>query len=89
MNKKITLIIAILIIIVLGVSGYIYWNNLKKSRAGANAPKKTGEATEAVIDSALQGVLPSIETNALKNKPDINPADKANPFKNIKTNPFE
>ncbi|MDO8552652.1 MAG: hypothetical protein Q7S01_03955 [bacterium] len=25
----------------------------------------------------------------LENKPDINPADKANPFKSVKTNPFE
>lgn len=25
----------------------------------------------------------------LENKPDLNPADKANPFKGVKTNPFE
>ena len=34
-------------------------------------------------------VLPSVSTNPLDNKPDINPADQTNPFKNIKTNPFE
>jgi len=91
MNKKTTIIIitSILIIIVLGAGGYLYLNSRKKSGAGAKAPQKAGEAAEAILDSALKGVLPSLETNPLENKPDINPADKANPYKNIKTNPFE
>jgi flagellar basal body-associated protein FliL len=33
--------------------------------------------------------VPSVSTNPLDNKPDINPVDQTNPFKNIKTNPFE
>lgn len=34
--------------------------------------------------------LPSIENpNPIENKPDLNPIDKTNPYKNIKTNPFE
>ena len=91
MNRKTTLIIiaAILIIIATAAGGYLYWNNLKKSKAGAKASQKAGEAAEALTESALKGVLPSLETNPLENKPDINPADKANPFKNIKINPFE
>jgi hypothetical protein len=90
-NKKtLIIIVAILIIIGLGAWGYIiYWNNLKKAREGAKASQKAGEAAEALTESALKGVLPSIETNPLENKPDINPADKANPFKDIKINPFE
>jgi len=91
MNKKTTIIIiaAILIIIGLGAGAYLYLNNRTKSKAGAKVSQKAGEAAEAVIDSALKGVVPSMETNPLEDKPDINPADKANPYKNIKTNPFE
>ena len=48
-----------------------------------------GNAVEKITDSATKGVLPSLETNPLENKPDINPADQANPYKDIKTNPFE
>ena len=38
---------------------------------------------------APQNNLPSINNNPLENKPDLNPASKANPIKDIKTNPFE
>ncbi len=72
------LIIAVVLIIGLGISGYIYWNNWKKSKV-----------VEKITESAIQGALPSLGINPLESKPDINPADKANPFKNIKTNPFE
>ena len=90
MNKKTTLIIIVILIIIgLGAGGYLGWKNLKKSGAGTKALQKAGEAAETLTESALKGVLPSIETNVLENKPDINPADKANPFKDVKTNPFE
>jgi predicted negative regulator of RcsB-dependent stress response len=72
MNKKTFVILILVILIVLGV-GYFYWN--KKN-------------TEKVLEDATKGVLPSLSTNPLENKPDINPADKANPYTNIKTNPF-
>jgi len=93
MNKKTLIILIILIAIVLlaalGAGGYIYWNKWKKSKAGTEALEKAGEAAEKIIESATKGVLPSVGVDPLENKPDINPADKANPFKNIKTNPFE
>jgi hypothetical protein len=91
MNKKTTIIIivTILIIIGLGAGGYIYWNNQKKSKAAAEASQKAKKAADAVLDSALKGVLPPLEINPLENKPDLNPVEKANPYKNIKTNPFE
>ncbi|MEK9135430.1 MAG: hypothetical protein AAB451_04035 [Patescibacteria group bacterium] len=84
MNKKtLVIIIAIVSIITLSVGGYFYWH--KK-----NISKKTETASpaEKIIDNAVKGVLPSLGTSPLENKPDINPADKANPYKNIKTNPF-
>ena len=33
-------------------------------------------------------VIPLVSTNPLDNKPNINPVDQANPFANIKINPF-
>ena len=90
MPKKVMLIIiiiSVILLIALGIGGYFYWINLKKS-AIQNSLKNTGNAAEDITNSATRGVLPSIQTNPLENKPDVNPADKANPFKNIKTNPF-
>lgn len=93
MNKKtfiiLIVLIAIVLLIALGAGGYIYWNKWKKLNAAKDALEKTGEATETITNSATKGVLPSLGTNPLENKPDINPADKSNPFKNIKINPFE
>jgi len=93
MNKKtLLLIIAVVLLIGLGAGGYVCWSNWKKSKAGTNAEEKAlqeaGEAAQKITESASQGVLPSIGTNPLESKPDVNPADKANPFKDIKTNPF-
>ncbi|MDP3052449.1 MAG: hypothetical protein Q8N22_00640 [bacterium] len=94
MNKKtLLLLIAAVLLIGLGVGGYFYWNNWRKSKTGASAEEKAlqgaGEAAQKITESASQGTLPSIGANPLESKPDINPADKANPFTNIKTNPFE
>lgn len=92
MNKKtiiIILIIVVVLLIGLAVGGYFYWNNWKKAKTKTQALEKAGEVVEQITESATQGVLPSIGVNPLESKPDINPADKANPFKNIKTNPFE
>ena len=90
MNKKaLIIIIAVILIIALGVGGYFYWSKKNKADTGAKALENIGEATEKITESAMKGVLPSLQTNPLENKPDINPANKANPYKNIKTNPFE
>lgn len=87
-NKKTIIIgIIVLLIILLGIGGYLYWT--KKSKAIQNALDKTGGAAEKITESASKGVLPSIQTNPLDEKPDINPADKANPYTDVKTNPFE
>jgi flagellar basal body-associated protein FliL len=89
MNKKIVIMIiltAVLLIIAI-LCGYLYWINLEKS-SGEKILKNTANTAEEITSSATRVVLPSLETNALENKPDINPADKSNPIKNIKTNPF-
>lgn len=97
MSKKsnlILIIIAVVLLIGLGTSSYIYWKKYKASKAvkpETEALQGAGDAAEKITDSATQGVLPSINTqsNPLENAPDINPVSKTNPFKNIKTNPFD
>ncbi len=89
-SKKVILIIIIAVVVVgLVIGGYFIWNNWKKSVSSENkALDEAGEAAEKLTESATKGVLPSIGTNPLESKPDVNPVDKANAFKNIKTNPF-
>ena len=78
-------LVAAVLLIILVIGGYLYF---KKSKAGANALENAVNVAQEITDSATRGVLPSLQTNPLEDKPDINPADKANPFKDIKTNPF-
>ncbi len=86
-KKETLIIIATVLLIGLIVGGYFLW---KKSSFSENKVlENAGEAAEKITESATKGVLPSIGENPLENKPDVNPADKANPFKNIITNPFK
>jgi len=92
MVKKIIIaIVAVVLLIGLGVGGYLYWNNLKKSESApeANTIEKASEVADKITEEATKGTLPSIQTNPLENKPDVNPASQANPIKDIKTNPFD
>lgn len=85
-----TLIIIIVAILLISLGGYFYWSSSKKTKiTGEDALEGVNKGADIITDSATKGVLPSIETNPLNNKPDLNPADKANPFKDIKVNPFE
>lgn len=88
MEKKIILIIAG-VLIILGLAGGSYLYLKSKEKPGDKILKNAGETADKIIESAIKGALPSIQRNPLENKPDINPADKANPYKNIKTNPFK
>lgn len=93
MAKKIIIIIAAIVLLIgLGVGGYLYWNSQKKSvsaPAATNSIEKAGETANQITEEATKGVLPSMQTNPLENKPDVNPASQANPIKDIKTNPFD
>lgn len=82
-KKEILMIAAVILLIGLAVGGYFLKNYWKKSADNA------GETADQITESATQGALPSIGSNPLESKPDVNPADKANPFKNIITNPFD
>ena len=74
-DKHRTIAIFVLVVVALGVVlGYYYYSKNKNT---------------SVLDAATQGVLPSIGTNPLTNKPDINPTSRTNPFDSVKTNPFD
>lgn len=89
MNKKTNLLIIVALIIGLAIGGYFYWKSVSKS-AEEKALEEASNVAESITDSATQGVLPTLDVSAnpLENKPDVNPVDQTNPFKDIKTNPF-
>lgn len=91
MDKTILVVIAIIVLIGLLVFGFLYFKKSEES-AGPTVTslEDVTENMEIINNAATGGVLPEIKTevNPLENKPNINPVDKANPFKDIKTNPF-
>lgn len=90
MNKYLILAVAVVLIIGLGIAGYFYWTDWRKTPE-EKVLEKAGEAAEKITESATRGVLPELggQTNALEDKPDINPVSQTNPFSGIKTNPFK
>jgi len=95
--KKIVLAAAIILVGILIIGGYIFYSGPKPAAVSVpSANTKTADSTEnktatenIITDNATKGTLPSIQTNPLEEKPDLNPVDKTNPYKNIKTNPFK
>ena len=81
-------VVSLVVLITLGYFGWVKWKEYKLSPED-KALNSAGESADKIIESASKGVLPPIQVNPLENKPDVNPADKANPFTDIKTNPFE
>ncbi|OGI86203.1 hypothetical protein A3A01_00225 [Candidatus Nomurabacteria bacterium RIFCSPLOWO2_01_FULL_39_17] len=80
MKKRTIIIVIIILIIVVVVIGYLFLNS-----------KILPGPSEDISQIINQGVLPSLgeSTNPMKNKPDVNPIDASNPFRSIKTNPFQ
>ncbi|OGI71172.1 hypothetical protein A3B84_01410 [Candidatus Nomurabacteria bacterium RIFCSPHIGHO2_02_FULL_35_13] len=76
MNKKKIVIIVVILVIIIVVIGYLFLSSKTPFQS---------------IENVNQGVLPSLgeSTNPLKNKPNVNPVDVSNPFRSIKTNPFQ
>ena len=75
-KNKIAIMVFVLILAVAGYLVFIF---------------KTKPPAEDIGQTVNQGVLPSLgeNTNPLKNKPNVNPVDASNPFRSVKTNPFE
>ncbi|MDO8424307.1 MAG: hypothetical protein Q7S70_00015 [bacterium] len=89
-KRTIIIIIAVILVTALAVGGYFYWSKTQGAETDneKSALEKIDDAAKKAAESATKGVLPDIQTNPFENKPDINPANKANPYTNIKTNPF-
>ncbi len=84
-KKTFIIIVAVLLAIAAAALAYIFFLNPKKSTQSPASDLPDIDLGQA----NSQGVLPSLDTNPLENKPDINPIDQTNPYKNIKINPFE
>ncbi|MEK7479164.1 MAG: hypothetical protein AAB634_01360 [Patescibacteria group bacterium] len=75
--KKFFLILLI-ILVVLGVGGYVVWRMWGPSLLFRFFSGRGG------------GGFPALENaNPLEKVPEVNPAAKTNPFEGVKTNPFE
>ncbi|MDO8561268.1 MAG: hypothetical protein Q7S05_00370 [bacterium] len=74
MSKNKTLIIASAVVVIIVIGLGVYMF-LK--------------ANQSVPAAAPAGSVSYGTDNPLENKPDLNPADKTNPFKTLKTNPFD
>lgn len=91
MDKTILATIVVIVFVGLLIFGFLYFKKSEEFPGPAiTSLEDVTENMEIINNAATGGVLPEIKTevNPLENKPNINPVDKANPFKDIKTNPF-
>lgn len=77
MNKNKEIVIAFVLVAIVVTAGYLFWKS-----------KKSSEEIGQTID---RGVMPSLGENGnpMENRPNVNPVDASNPFRSVKTNPFE
>lgn len=97
-RKLIVSVFACATITVFVIAGYFFYGKNKKveplptASVNNNASNIINEESiqgDQITDSATKGTIPSIQTNPLEEKPDLNPVEKTNPYTNIKTNPFK
>lgn len=95
-RKDIIAAVIVLAAVAVVAAGYLYWKSKKSVQQPAavsatSSVQSAVDAAGAITESATKGTLPSIgaAANPLKNKPDVNPVNKANPFKSTKINPFQ
>jgi FtsZ-interacting cell division protein ZipA len=95
MKKTILIILLSIAVVGLIIGGYFvckkyfpFWE--KKASSESQAIDQASKAADLLGEKTSQGTLPDITSkNPLQNKPDVNPVDQTNPFKDLKTNPFE
>ncbi|GEM_PF-3449134 len=87
MQKRNLLILIVVVIAVALIAGLWILNPFKKSSEKTIDDADKGANT--ITEKASEGTLPDLNTNPLKNAPDTNPVSKTNPYRDIKTNPFE
>lgn len=77
-NKK---LVPIIVVLVLAAGGAVFWY---WSQRRAEAPEEKGAVETA---KTISEAVPEIETNPGEKVPEINPLDRANPFRY--TNPLK
>ncbi|TSC75728.1 MAG: hypothetical protein G01um101430_222 [Parcubacteria group bacterium Gr01-1014_30] len=86
-RKQVYLIVAgaAVILALLAVAGFLFWRN----PTGPSVVEPFSGPEES--EGSTYGTLPETKslTNPLENTPELNPIDKANPFKDVYKNPFE
>ncbi|HEY4475265.1 MAG TPA: hypothetical protein VJB92_00875 [Candidatus Paceibacterota bacterium] len=87
MSNKTTWIITISVILILIIAGVIYWQS-KKNGGLADEQKQLEDLNKALEETNAVPTL-NIGANPLDKLPDTNPVTEANPFTNLKTNPFK
>ncbi len=85
-NKQKIIIVSIAIVIAILLVGFLI---IKRPKKSINFLQNIASTTEQIAEQATQGTLPSLTANPMENKPNLNPADKSNPIKDIKINPFD
>ena len=84
-NSKIVVAVVILIVVI-AAAGAVWWYLGRSKEEPAPEPIKTAEdVAEAVTTPEIE-----VGSNPVENKvPEVNPVDRANPFKDAYQNPFE
>lgn len=79
-KKKLTPVAIVIAILFLAGIGFWYWSQKK---AGVPAEVLKQEAPKGVVGTAktISESVPKIQTNPGEKVPEINPLDRANPFK--------
>lgn len=89
MGKNLTVILTGVAVLGLIVLGYFLWSKPKPAPLETSGGERANESARKALESATNVTLPEIKPiNPLEKLPDINPVEKANPFKDLYKNPF-
>ncbi|OGN06013.1 MAG: hypothetical protein A2746_01550 [Candidatus Yanofskybacteria bacterium RIFCSPHIGHO2_01_FULL_44_22] len=86
MSGHLKLYLIVLIVAVAAIFGFLQWQKYKTAQTPVEKPAGIGSDLYQKTGNPAEN-LPAI--NPLDNKPDVNPLSEANPFSDIKTNPFK
>lgn len=90
MNKKLLIVVLVVVVVALVGGGYYYWKSKTQKSAAQQAVEDIQKATAGTSIDIGNNVSPDV-TIPVVNLPDTeaNPYNKANPYSNLKTNPFQ
>lgn len=90
MNKKILLIISVVLVLALAGGGFYYWKMKTQKHPAQQAIEDLQKTAASVSTDIGSNVSPDVTVPAVS-LPDTNanPYSDTNPFSNLKTNPFQ